>query len=146
MVCFPSPPPHCLRPEVLGSGPTAPEQVCPRVQGGRCPWPVAVAVHILETFCFPAERLPVSQGLTFPPARPSLSQSRHTPVSCLPVSPGLTATSVLVLLALAALFSLPAAQTSDLNLTRGFYLSSCPPHSVLPRSLLGLSGWSLVLQ
>lgn len=72
------------------------EQVCPRVQGGRCPWPVTVTVHVLETFRFPAERLQSPRGLTFPPARPSLSQeaghgvpgSRHTPVSSLPVSPG----------------------------------------------------------
>lgn len=65
--------PHCA-----GVWTHRPEQVCPRVRGGRCPWPVTVTVHVLETFRFPAERLQSPRGLTFPPARPSLSQEVGT--------------------------------------------------------------------
>lgn len=56
-----------------------PEQVCPHVRGGRCPWPVRITVHILETVSFPAEHLQSPRDVPFPPAPPTLARPSLSP-------------------------------------------------------------------
>ena len=91
---------------------------------------------------FPSRTSPVSRRPHLPTCAPlTVPGSRHTPVRALPAcAPGSSPTSVLVLLALAALFSLPAAQTSDWNLTQRVLFIQLSP-SLLAAPLPAWSFW-----
>lgn len=109
-----------------------------------------ITVLIPEAFCLPAKHLQSPKGLAFRPALVTVPREAGCAgVLCPPcaLTPQLLSpTSVLVLLAFAALLFLSAQQTSHLNLTRRVSSSQLSVFSpCCPCSLLSLFGMSLPL-